>query len=85
MSHRVKLKNGKLLPKEERLSLKEKAQLSIIHASMKGMNEKQLWELYGVLSNSENDKYKPLMFKMLDTEFIKRNIQHDFSKDYKKD
>jgi len=67
--------------KELKLSLKEKAQLSIISVAMRGLSEKQLWELYGQIYNAPIDKCRPFLFKLLDNEFNRRKIKHDFSKD----
>lgn len=72
MSKKVKIEN-------EKISMRKKAELTIIHASIKRMNEDNLWKLYGVLCNAKNDIYRPLIFKMLDNEMNKRNIIHDFS------
>lgn len=85
MSHRAKINKGKLIKNKEKISIKNKGKLLVIHASMIGMNQRQLWDLYGVLCKSPNDEFKPLIFKMLDFEFTKRKIIHDFSDDYTKE
>ena len=69
--------------KDKLLEKKLKLELKIIKTTMKGLNEKQLWDLFGVLINAEHDKQRIEMLKYLDEEMKKRNIAHDF-KEYLK-
>lgn len=70
------------LLKNAKITKKDRMKLTIIGGSIKGLTEKRLWDLYGVITTSEKDDCHDIMLRLLDLEMIKRNIKHDFTKDY---